>query len=78
MIRAKYVALVTEVNNAYKIFARNPEGNRPLGRCRRRWKDTIRMCLRVIGWEIMDSIRLARDNDQWRALVNTVMNLRVP
>jgi hypothetical protein len=51
-----------------------PEGKRPLGRPRRRWEDNIRMDLRVIGWGGMDWIDLAQDRDQWKALVNTVMN----
>jgi hypothetical protein len=51
---------------------------RPLGRPRRRWEDNIRMDLREIGWGGMDWIDLAQDRDQWRALLNTVMNLRVP
>jgi hypothetical protein len=55
-----------------------PEGKRPLGRPRRRWVDNIKMDLREIGWDCMDSIELAQDRDQWRALVNMVMNLRVP
>jgi hypothetical protein len=54
-----------------------PEGNRPLGRPRRRWVDNIKMHLRELGWDGMDSIDLADDRDQWRALVNTVLNLRV-
>jgi hypothetical protein len=56
----------------------NPEGKRPLGRLRRRWEDNIRMDLREIGWGAMDRIDLAEDRDQLRALVNRVMNLRVP
>jgi hypothetical protein len=55
-----------------------PEGKRPLGRPKRRWVDSIEMNLREIGWGGMDQITLAQDRDQWRALVNTVMNLRVP
>jgi hypothetical protein len=54
-----------------------PEGKRPLGRPRRRWEDVIRMELRVIGWGSTDWIQLPQDRDRWRALVNTVMNLRV-
>jgi hypothetical protein len=50
----------------------------PLGRPRHRWVDNIQMDLREIGWDVMDWIDLAQDRDQWRALVNTVMNLRVP
>jgi hypothetical protein len=56
----------------------NPEGNRPLGRPRRRWVDNIKMDLGETGWDGMDWIDLAQDRNQWRALVNTVMNLRVP
>jgi hypothetical protein len=55
-----------------------PEGKRPLRRPRRRWVDNIKMGLREIGWDDMDCIDLAHDTDQWRALVNTVMNLQVP
>jgi hypothetical protein len=55
-----------------------PEGKRPLGRPRRRWVDNIKMYLREIGWDDMDWIDLAQDRDQWRVLVITVMNLRVP
>jgi hypothetical protein len=53
-----------------------PEGKRPLGRPRCRWEDNIRMYLREIGWGGMDRIDLAEDRDQWRALVNTVMNIK--
>jgi hypothetical protein len=55
-----------------------PEGKRPVGRPRRRWVYNIKVDLREKGWDGMDSIDLALDRDQWRALVNTVMNLRVP
>jgi hypothetical protein len=55
-----------------------PEGKRPLGRPRCRWVDNINMDLREIKWNGMYWIDLAQDRDQWRALVNTVMNLRVP
>jgi hypothetical protein len=55
-----------------------PEGKRPLRRPRRRWADNIKMDLREIGWDGIKWIELAQDWDQWRALVNTVMNLRVP
>jgi hypothetical protein len=64
--------------NAYRILVGKPEGKRPLGRPIRRWEDNIRMDLREIGWGSMDWIDLAQDRDRWRALVNTVMNLRVP
>jgi hypothetical protein len=54
------------------------EGKRPLGRPKRRWVDNIEMDLREIGWDGMDWIKLAQDRDQWRAHVNTMINLRVP
>jgi hypothetical protein len=55
-----------------------PEGKRPLGRPRRRWVDNIQMDLKEIGWDGVDSIDMAQDRDQWRALVNAALNLRVP
>jgi hypothetical protein len=64
--------------NAYRILVGKPEGKRPLGRGRHRWNDNIKMDLGDIGWGGMDWIDMAQDRDQWRALVNTVMNLRVP
>jgi hypothetical protein len=66
-----------ETRNAYRILVGKPEGKRPLGRPRRRWVDYIKMDLRKIGWDGVDWIELAQDRDQRRALVNTVMNLRV-
>jgi hypothetical protein len=67
-----------EKRNAYRILVGKPAGKRPLGRPRHRWEDNIRMDLREIGWGGMDLIDLAQDRDQWRALVNTVVNLWVP
>jgi hypothetical protein len=67
-----------ERRNAYRILVGRPKGRRPLGRPRRRWVDNIKMDFRDIRWDGMDWIDLAQDGDQWRALVNTVMNLRVP
>jgi hypothetical protein len=67
-----------EKRNAYKIFVGNPEGKRQLERLRRRWVDNIKMNLREIGWDGGDWINLAQDRNQWRALLNAVMNLRVP
>jgi hypothetical protein len=64
--------------NAYRILAGKPEGKRALGRSRRRWVDSIKMDLREIGRDGRDWIELAKNRDQWRALVNTVMNLGVP
>jgi hypothetical protein len=72
---AWHVARMGEKRNAYRILVGKPEGRRPL---RRRWVDNIKMDLREIGWDAMDWIDLAQDRDQWRTLVNTVMNLRVP
>jgi hypothetical protein len=61
--------------NAYRILVGKPEGNGPLGRPRRRWVDNIKMDIGEIGWDGMDRIDLSQDRDQWRALVNTVMNV---
>jgi hypothetical protein len=55
-----------------------PEGKRPLGKPRRRWVDNIRMDLREVGWGDVDSTGLAEDRNRWRAVVNSVLNLRVP
>jgi hypothetical protein len=60
------------------ILVGKPEGKRPLGRPRRKEEDKIGMDLREIGWKCVDRIHLAQDSDQWRAIVNTVMNLQVP
>jgi hypothetical protein len=64
--------------NAYRILLGKPEKKRPLGRPRRRWVDNIKMDFREIGWDGVDSIDMTQDRDQWRALVNTVLKLRVP
>jgi hypothetical protein len=74
---AGHVARMGEVRGAYNIFVGRPEGRRPLGRPRRRWKDNIKMDLREIGFGDVDWIDL-EDRDRWRAVVNTVMNLWVP
>jgi hypothetical protein len=76
--RAGHVVRIGAKRNAYRILVGKPGGKRPLGRPRRRWVDNIKMNLREIGWDGMDWIDLAHDRDQWRALVNKVMNLRVP
>jgi hypothetical protein len=75
---AGHVARMREKRNAYRILVGLPEGKRPLGRPRLRWMDNIKMDLREIGWNGMDWINLAQNTDQWRALVNTVINLRAP
>jgi hypothetical protein len=67
-----------EKRNAYRILMDKPEGRRPLGRPRYRWLNNIKMDLRERGWGGADSIDLAQDQDQWRVLVNMVMNLWVP
>jgi hypothetical protein len=67
-----------EVRGAYTILVGRPEGRKPLGRPRRIWEDNIKMDLREIGFGDVDWIRWAHDRDRRRALVNTVMNLRVP
>jgi hypothetical protein len=67
-----------ETRNAYRILVGKPEGKRPLERPTRRWVDNIKMDLGEIGWDGRDWIERAQDRDQWRALVKTVMNLRVP
>jgi hypothetical protein len=67
-----------ETRNTYRILVGQPEGKRPLGRPRYRLVNNIKMDLRETGWDGMDWIELAQNRDQWRALVNTVMNLRVP
>jgi hypothetical protein len=74
---AGHVARRGELRNAYRILVGKPEGKRRLGKPRRRWVDNIKIDLREIGWDGRDWIELANDRDQWRALVNTVMNLRV-
>jgi hypothetical protein len=74
---AGHVARMRE-KTAYRILVGKPEGKRPLGKPRRRWVDNIKVDLREIGWDGMDWFDLAEDRDQWRALVNTVMNFRVP
>jgi hypothetical protein len=74
---AELVACMGERRDAYRALVGKPEGSRPLGRPRRTWEDNIKMDLREVGWGGMDWINLAQDRDRWRALVYTVMNLRV-
>jgi hypothetical protein len=73
---AGHVARMGKKRNVYRILVGKPEGKRPLERPGRRWGDNIRMDLREIEWGGMDWIDLVQDRDQWRALVNTIMNLR--
>jgi hypothetical protein len=66
-----------EERNVYRVLMRKPEGKKPLGRPRRGWEDGIRMDLGEIVCGSVDWIQLAQDRDRWRAVVNTVMNVRV-
>jgi hypothetical protein len=67
-----------ETRNAYRLLVEKPEGKRPLGRPRRRWVDNITMDLGEVGWGDGDWIGLVKDRNWWRAVVNSVLNLRVP
>jgi hypothetical protein len=67
-----------EKRNVYRLLVRKPEGKISSGRPRRRWIDNIKMDLLEIGVSVVDWIGLAHDRYRWRALVNSVMNLRVP
>jgi hypothetical protein len=67
-----------EKRNAYRLLVGKPEGKRPLGKPRRMWVDNIRMDLGEVGWSDVNWIGLAHDRNRWRALVNSVLNLRVP
>jgi hypothetical protein len=78
MRMAGHVARMGEKRNAYRLLVGKPKGKRPLGKPRCSWVDNIKMDLREMVWDGMDWIDLAQDRDQWRALVKTVMNLRVP
>jgi hypothetical protein len=67
-----------ENRNTYRLLVGKPEGKRPAGKPSRRWVDNIRMDLGVVGWGDVDWIGLAQDRDRWRALVKSILNLRVP
>jgi hypothetical protein len=66
-----------EKRNAYRLFVGKPERKRPLRRPRRRWVDKVRMDLGEVGWGDEDWIGLTKDRNRWRAVVNSVLNLRV-
>ena len=72
------MARMWEGRGVYRVLVGKSEGKRPLGRLRRRWEDNIKMDLQEVGGSCGDWIELAQDRKRWRALVSTVMNLRVP
>jgi hypothetical protein len=73
-----YVAQMGDNKNGCRLLVAKPEGNRPLGRPRRRWVDNIRINLGKVGWGDVAWIGLAQDRKRWRDLVNSVLNLQVP
>ena len=75
---AGHVARVRGRGDAYRVLVEKPEGRRPLGIPRSRLEDNIKMGVCEVGWGSVDWINLAQDRDRWRAVVNAVMNLRVP
>jgi hypothetical protein len=75
---AGLVARMGEKRSSYRLLVGKREGRRPLGRPRRRWMDNIRMDLGEVGWGDVDWIGLAKDKNRWRAVVYSVLNLRVP
>jgi hypothetical protein len=75
---AGHLARMREKRNVYRLLVGKPEGKKALGRQRRRWMDRIKMDLLEIGLNVVDWIGLAQDRYRWSALVNSVMNLRVP
>jgi len=78
MRRPGHVARMGERRDVYGVLVGKPEGKRPIGRPRCRWEENIKMDFQEVGCGGMDWIELAQDRDRWRALVNAVMNLRVP
>jgi hypothetical protein len=78
MSRAGHVARMGERTGAYRVLVGRRKGRRPFGRPRHRWQDNIKINLQEVGWEGVDWIGMAEDRDRWWALVNAVMNLRVP
>jgi len=78
MQRAGHVARVGERRGEYRVWVGKPDGKRILGRPRHRWKDNIKMDFQELVFGGMDCIELGQDRYMWRALVNAVMNFRVP
>jgi hypothetical protein len=72
-----HVACMGGERNVFGVLVGKPEGKSPLERPSRRWEDGIRMNIREIGWGSVERIQLAQDRDQWQAVVNMVMNLRI-
>ena len=75
---AGHIARMKEGRSAFKILTGKPTGKIPLGRPRRRWEDNIRVDLEEIGINAGNWVNSAQDRDYWRALVNAILNLRVP
>jgi hypothetical protein len=73
---AEYVARMEEMIGVYRVLVGKPEGKKPVGRPRRRWKDNIKMTIQEVGWG-MDWVDLALNRDRWFAVVKAVMNFRV-
>ena len=78
LVWAGHVERMGERRGVYRLLAGKPEGKRQLWRPRRRWEDNIKMNIQKVGCGSMDWIELTQDRDRWRALLNAVMNLRVP
>jgi hypothetical protein len=78
MKKSRRMTWAVHVARMVETMVGKPERKRPLGRTRRRWVDNIKIDLREIRWDGVDWVDLGQHRDQWRALVNTVMNLRVP
>jgi hypothetical protein len=78
MRRAGHVARMGEGRGVHRVLVGKPEGKRPLGRPRCSWGDNIKMDLQEVGGGCGDRMELAQDRNSWRALVSTVLNLRVP
>jgi len=74
---AGHVARLGEGRDVHRVLVGKPEGKRPLGKPRRSWEDNIKITFREVG-DGVDWLELVHDRDRWRALVNTVMNLRFP
>jgi len=72
------MARMRQGRGVYRVLVGEPEGKRPLGKPSRRWEDNIKMDLQEVGGDCGDWMELAQDRDRWRAIVSTVMNLRVP